>query len=288
MAPGGVTGGREPVAGVIVPAHNEQRVIARTLDALLSGGPALDVVVVCNGCTDDTAGAARAVSSRVRVLEIPEASKVAAMRAGNLASTAFPRIHMDADVELSGDDARALVAALERSGALAAAPERELQMRGASAVVRWYYDVWKELPQVRTGLFGRGVVAVTEAGQARLDSQPALMSDDLVASEAFAPHERLIARDARVVIRPPRRVADLVRRRVRVATGNAQADQHGVRRAESRTSLRSLLRLAARQPRLIPRLPAFVGVTVVARRRAARAVARGDFTTWQRDDSSRG
>jgi hypothetical protein len=224
----------------------------------------------------------------VRVLEIPEASKVAAMRAGNLASTAFPRIHMDADVELSGDDARALVAALERSGALAAAPERELQMRGASAVVRWYYDVWKELPQVRTGLFGRGVVAVTEAGQARLDSQPALMSDDLVASEAFAPHERLIARDARVVIRPPRRVADLVRRRVRVATGNAQADQHGVRRAESRTSLRSLLRLAARQPRLIPRLPAFVGVTVVARRRAARAVARGDFTTWQRDDSSRG
>lgn len=277
-----------PIASVVIPAHDEERVIARTLAALAPGDGDLDVVVVCNGCSDATADVARAVSPRIRVLEIAEASKAAAMRAGNDATTVFPRIHMDADVVLGGADARALIGALERSGALAAAPERNLAMRGVSPLVRWYYDVWQALPQVRAGLFGRGVVVVTEAGQARLDAQPALMSDDLVASEAFAPDERLIARGARVTILPPRRVGDLIRRRVRVATGNAQADQHGVRRDESRTSLRSLLRLATAEPRLVPRLPAFVGITLVARRRAARAVARGDFTTWERDDSSRG
>ncbi|MGE3796045.1 MAG: glycosyltransferase [Dehalococcoidia bacterium] len=283
-----VTGRGTYLASVIIPAHDEERVIARTLGALLSGaGGELDVVVVCNGCTDRTADVARAASSLVRVLDIPEASKAAAMRAGNLASAVFPRIHMDADVELTGDDARALVRALEHPGVLAAAPERDMDMTGVSLPVRWYYDVWQALPQVRSGLFGRGVVAVARAGQERLDSRPALMSDDLVASEAFAPDERKIVRDARVVVRPPRRLDDLVRRRVRVATGNAQADTHGVRRPESRTSVGSLLRLAARRPRLIVRLPVFLAVTWVSRRRAARAVADGDFSTWERDESSR-
>lgn len=273
---------------VIIPAHNEARVLGRTLRVLLGdGGDDFDVVVVCNGCTDDTANVARAASSHVRVIEIPEPSKVAAMRAGNLASDAFPRIHMDADVELTGAAARALARTLGRPGVLATAPERDLDVAGVSRPVRWYYDVWQALPQVRSGLFGRGVVAVTRAGQERLDAFPALLADDLVASEAFGPDERVITPEARVVVRPPRRMRDLIRRRVRVVTGSTQADRHAIRQPASRTSIRSLARLMWQEPRLIPRVPVFLGVTVAARRGAARAVAAEDFTTWERDESSR-
>jgi hypothetical protein len=276
------------VASVIIPAHNEGKVLGRTLQTLLCDGRRdLDVVVVCNGCTDDTAEVARAASPLVRVIEIDEPSKAAAMHAGNLGSDVFPRIHMDADVELTGEHARALARAVGNAGVIAAAPERIIRTEGVSLLVRWYYEVWAALPQVRSGLFGRGVVAVAASGQRRLDARPSLLSDDLVASEAFEPRERTIVRDAHVVIRPPKRVGDLVRRRARIATGNVQADQHGIRRPESRTTARTLGTLARNEPRLIARLPVFAIVTLVARRRAATALAAHDFVTWQRDESSR-
>ena len=59
MFPGRVelTGPTEPLGSVVIPAHDESAGIRRCLDALFAGtAPGeLDVVVVCNGCSDDTA-----------------------------------------------------------------------------------------------------------------------------------------------------------------------------------------------------------------------------------------
>ena len=153
-----------PVASVVVPAHNEAATIARNVAALRTGVAEgdLEVVVVANGCTDDTARAARAAAPWATVLEVPVPSKVEAVRAGNAASATFPRVHLDADVELAGTDILKLVAPLLEGTALATAPRREVPRDGCSWAVRRYYDVWERLPQVGTGLFGRGVVAVTE------------------------------------------------------------------------------------------------------------------------------
>lgn len=276
---------------VVIPAHNEARVLPRTLASLrhgLSGDLArrLEVLVVCNGCTDDTAARARAADPHARVVEIPTPSKTAAVRTGNALASGCPRVHLDADVELSGSSLLALVRALD-DGVLAAAPRRVLPRDGCSWTVRWYYDVWEALPQVRSGLFGRGVFALSEAGQARVDTLPELLSDDLAVSEAFDESERVIVDAATVVVRPPRTLRDLVRRRVRVVTGNVQADAVGARRSGSSTSLASLVRLGATRPSLLPRLPVFVGVAVLARLLSRPAVRAGDFTTWQRDESSR-
>lgn len=278
----------EPAAGVVVPAHDEAAVIGPNLRILLSGADAgeLDVVVVANGCHDDTADVARSVDG-VRVLEIGEPSKAHALAVGNAASTVFPRVQVDADCRISGGDLLRLVGALTRSGAMAAAPRRTLDLAGSSWPVRAYYRVWEQLPQVRNGLFGRGVIALSEAGQERIDRLPQVMSDDLAVSEAFAPHERLVVADAVVVVCAPRRIGDLLRRRIRVATGVSQADQLGVRRPGSATSVRMLARLALRCPRLAPSVPVFLAIGVVARWRSHRAVRAGDYSTWLRDESSR-
>ena len=111
------------------------------------------------------------------------------------------------------------------------------------------------------------------------------MNDDLVASELFTPAERRVVTDATVVVRPPRTVKDLVRRRIRVATGNAQADAHGARHGS--TSFSDLLKLGLRQPAIGLRVPVFMTVTLVARMLSRRAVRTGDYTTWLRDESSR-
>lgn len=274
-------------ASVIIPAHDEAPTIARTLAVLHAGfGGDLDVVVVCNGCTDDTASSARAADPHARVFEIEEASKAAAVRVGNVAADLYPRVHLDADVELGGESLQVLLNALG-DGVLAAAPRRVQPREGCSLLVRWYYDVWEQLPQVREGLFGRGVVALTEEGQRRVSALPAMMSDDLAISEVFTEAERRVVDDAVVVVHPARTLRALLRRRVRVVTGNAQADSGGTRSASSVTTPATLLSLGAGQPRLLVKLPVFLAVTLIARARARRAVRTADFTTWQRDETSR-
>ncbi|GCD91342.1 hypothetical protein NLS1_33480 [Nocardioides sp. LS1] len=280
---------RAVLASVVIPAHNEERVIPRTLARLQQGLPpgSLDVVVVCNGCTDGTAAAARRAAPGARVLEIEQPSKAAAVRAGNAATRVFPRVHLDADVELSGSDLATLVRPLTDGLVLATAPRRVLRREHAPWLVRTYYDVWEQLPQVRSGLFGRGVIALSAAGQARVSALPPLMSDDLATSDAFAPDERRVVDEAEVVVVPPGTVRDLVRRRTRVATGDAQAAGHGARRPESVTTWRVLGRLAVARPAVAVRLPVFLGIALVARASSRGAVRRGDFSTWLRDESSR-
>ena len=170
---------------------------------------------------------------------------------------------------------------------LATAPLRRLPRTGCSPWVRWYYDVWETLPQVEFGLFGRGVFVLSGQAEARVQRLSRMLNDDLGISDAFSAGERRVVTSAVAVVHRPRTVRDLVRRRIRVATGNAQATQLGARRAESRTRVRTLLGLAVARPGVAVRLPVFLGVYLVAALGARRAVRAGDFHTWQRDESSR-
>jgi hypothetical protein len=277
------------VTTVIIPAHNEGPVIGRLLQQLLPGASAeMKVIVVANGCTDDTAEVAASFGPRVQVLSIPIASKHAALAAGNQAATKPPYVYVDADVELRAQDVQALVVALHQPGILAAAPERLLGQIGTPWSVRWYYDVWRRLPEVRRGLFGRGVLAVNQQGRDRVADLPPLLGDDLAASLSFAPHESCIVPDARAIVHVPRTLPDLLRRRVRMAVGGVQMERlTQVPGRAARTRVSDLLTIARSEPDIAPRVALFLFVALVAQLRASRTVARGDFTTWLRDESSR-
>ncbi len=227
-----------------------------------------------------------AESYGARVFPTDVKSKSHAMRLGDAHAEGFPRLYVDADVELGTADARALAAALRTPGVLAAAPQRSFTMDGSAVVVRMYYDVWQQLPTVQNGLFGRGVVGVSAAGHERLASLPDVMNDDLAASVAFAPAERRIVASARVRVHPPRATGDLLRRRVRALTGTAQL-QTMAGTAEARTTRADLLRVVRERPAIAPRMAVFLGVTAIARWRARRPIRSGDYTTWLRDESSR-
>jgi hypothetical protein len=278
------------VITVIVPAHNEAQVLGRLLGALASSSRPgeLDVIVVANGCTDDTAKVAASFGPPVRVLSVPVPSKREALAAGDRAAKDFPRVYLDADVELGMADVRALCEALHAPGVLAVAPEAEHDVTTRPWLVRWYYDVWTRLPEVRRGLFGRGVVAVGEPGHARIASLPPVLADDLAASLSFAPDERAVARDAKVVVHTPRTVTDLMRRRVRAVVSVAQIERvEGAPPSTARTRPADLLEIARGGSWMTLHVMAFLAVTAMARLRARRVIRRGDYSTWLRDDSSR-
>ncbi|MFF9813125.1 glycosyltransferase [Streptomyces sp. NPDC014006] len=282
------------MTSIVIPAHNEARVLGRLLDALLADGfgDDTDIVVVCNGCTDDTARVAAARGPRVRVVEIPVPSKHAALRAGDDHARGFPRLYVDADVVLTAADVRALTTPLD-DGAdgtlriLATAPRRHIPLAACAWPVRAYYRVWQRLPAVREGLFGRGVIALSKAGHDRIAVLPPLMADDLAASLAFAAHERRVVGAAQVVVHPPRTWRDLIKRRVRAAVSTAQVERQGPQGSSARTGRSDLTALLRAEPSLLPGVVVFVAAALVARRGARRAIRAGDFGTWLRDESSR-
>jgi hypothetical protein len=242
-----------------------------------------DVVVVPNGCGDDTAGVAE--SFGVRVVSTPVASKAKALRLGDETARGFPRLYVDADVELGTDDVRAMAAALERPEVLAVSAERSMALHASAWPVRWYYEIWTRLPEVRTGLFGRGVVGVNEEGYDRLRQLPEVMADDLAMSLAFTEAERAVVAGAQVIIHPPRTGGGLLRRRARAATGVGQLESAELGQAggSARTSVSDLLGIVRAEPRMLPCLAVFLTVTVLARLRARRT----GTSTWLRDESSR-
>ncbi|HMO06019.1 MAG TPA: glycosyltransferase [Paracoccaceae bacterium] len=189
-----------PALSILIPAHDEEALIGRCLGALLEQdgtAPALQVVVVPNGCRDGTAAAARALAPRfaargwsLEVVEIPGGGKTGALNAGEAAARHGARAYLDADVTLdpglTGQIARALDTAAPRyaTGRLAVAPAR-------TWVTRAYARAWTRLPFVTGGTVGAGFFALNAAGRARWGAWPAIISDDTFARLQFAPGERI-------------------------------------------------------------------------------------------------
>ena len=299
---------------VIVPAHDEARTLAATLEALTAatGSEVPDVVVVANGCTDATADVARAAG--VRVVELAEPSKAAALSAGDAAALAFPRVYLDADIRLTPGTLDALAATLRRDGVLVASPRVVFDTSRSSWPVRAFYAAYRELPYVRDGLVGLGVYGMSEAGRARFGDFPRLTTDDLFVQRLFSPDERAVS-DGEFVVAAPRDLRNLVKVRTRTARGNAElggtevvdprATTHDTDGAGGRpdpkgpgesadgggrrfgrttaTTTAALLRLALVRPRLIPSFAVYTAVTIASRVSARRRQS----TAWQRDTSTR-
>lgn len=281
------TGSGAPVASVVIPAHDEERVIARTLSRLLdgTGDGRFQVVVAANACTDRTVEVARAFPG-VEVLDLPDPGKPAALTAGDTRVTAFPRIYLDADVELDAASALALASRLRSGDVLAAAPRRVLDLDGASWPVRAYYAVWQELPTVRDAVFGRGVVAVSEAGHAALGGHAGVVNDDGRA-DALLRSRFTVVPEATVRIRCPRTTSALLHRRARTARGNTELRRQGTASTSTGQTMREVVRVGLHRPRLAPAVVVYVALTLAARA-VARRQARSASQDWGRDESSRG
>ena len=117
----------------------------------------MEVIVVCNGCTDATATIARGFEGPVRVIETEVASKTHALNLGDAAARGFPRLYVDADVVLTWGSILRIAAALEAPGVLAASPAAEMVFPAGTAwAVKSYYRLWMSLPYVCEGLMAAG------------------------------------------------------------------------------------------------------------------------------------
>jgi glycosyltransferase involved in cell wall biosynthesis len=274
---------------IIVPAHNESAVIARTLGAWIgdSGPDEIDVVVVCNGCTDNTASIARQFGPMVRVCESEVAGKAYALNLGDQISRAFPRIYVDADIVISVDAIRALARHLEEGSVLAVAPTPEINLAGCSWLVRKYYDIRSRLPSSHEGIGGSGVYALSDVGRRRFAQFPEVIADDTYVRLQFKPEERETLSFVKCMVFPPRTIPQLIAVRTRAYIGTVELDQDfpELRANKGKTNNRMLVTLF-KALRLWPGLLIYCYVNILARCRATIR-SRTSSYAWQRDETSR-
>lgn len=279
-----------PKPAVVIPAHNEGPVIDRCLQALAEGVEPgwADIIVVANGCTDDTAERARNHPG-VTVIDTPQGGKIAALNLGDEAATGFPRAYVDADVTVSGADLESVFSVLARDDVHAAAPALDVDTSRSTRPVRAFYDIWTRLPYVTDNMVGCGVFCLSADGHERVAPFPeGRIADDEHVRLSFPSGERLSVEGASFTIVPPRDLRSLVSVEARRREGNTQIRSSGELETETvDDDQRRAVGDLARRPKNWPKLALFVGVKVAVEVTRRWRVARGSANDWSQDRSSR-
>ena len=170
-----------PFVSVVIAAYNEEKVIARTIRALLDGGyPKLEVIVVDDGSKDDTAGiVAREFGgeTRVRLIVKENGGKASALNSGIAQAGGEVLIGLDADTLFAPDTVHRLAGHFADATVGAVAGNIEVGNRG-NLLTRWQaveyvtsqnfdrraYDVLNAIPVVPGCVGAWRTAAVREAG----------------------------------------------------------------------------------------------------------------------------
>lgn len=191
----------KPALSLILPANNEAAHITACLqNVLLCDSPkndgAVQIIVVANGCTDNTAEIARAMTAKfqargwaLEVIELEIGSKIAALNAGDAAATADIVAYLDADVLVSAELLAQTVDALSVETPAYASGRVKLSL-AKSAMTRAYAMFYLQTPFMKQDAPGCGYFAMNRLGRNRWGEWPAIISDDTFARLQFTPNER--------------------------------------------------------------------------------------------------
>ena len=264
--------------------------LARCLSRMLQCAEAgeLDIVVVANGCRDATVEIARSFGAGVRVIDLEEASKHKALRAGDATAASFPRLYVDADVVLPLESIRAVASLLRSGRAQVAAPRMRVNLDAASWAVRAYYRIWLQLPYHANGTIGSGVYALSKSGRERFEAFPDIISDDGFVRLNFAPEERVSLADVFFEITAPRTLGGVLSVKTRSQKGWRQlGEQFPELMGNDQSNYRSSIGVLLSAPSNWPATVVYGLVAAVTKFRSWRLNRTGRLSDWERDDSSR-
>ena len=287
---------RKPRVTVIIPAHNEAQAIPHCLASLLEQefDGRMRIVVVPNGCTDETAEVARSFTAKagergieLLVAELREGCKPKALNQGDvLALPESARVYLDADIRLSTNAIAAVARELQEGTGIHLCAPAVRVAPATSLVTRAYVKVWTSVPYIREDVIC-GFFACSAEGRRRWDKWPVIIADDKFARMHFAPHERKVAKDATFTIQMAEGLRELIKVRTRWTRGNIELGMvypHLMERDKGRI-LRTVPTML-RDVRLWPSVPVFALVYAVGGYHAFRT-RHANLTTWERSDGSR-
>ncbi|MFE3189491.1 glycosyltransferase family 2 protein [Nocardia sp. NPDC059240] len=269
---------------VIVPAYDEAAVIERTLRPLSAAAAAgfFELIVVANGCTDDTAARARTIPG-VQVVELPTGSKPLALNTGDEIATLWPRLYLDADIGITAPTVLAVLDRLTTGDILAARPTFRYDSTHATALVRSYYRARRKMSAHQNALWWAGVFGLTAEAHKRFGEFPDVTGDDMFVDTQFTDPEKTVVPTEPTVWTTPTDLPGLLAVLSRHHRGNTELVQRNPSQTPKTgsTTARAILRTIT-GPRSAFDATIYFAVALTARRRATHSTSR-----WERDNTSR-
>ncbi len=288
----------EPAAfTIIIPAHNEEAVIARCLNTLLADAPEnasrAQIIIAANGCSDQTVALAKESAPEALLLDIAEGSKTKAMNAAGAKALHHPRIYLDADVQVSYASLAALAKVLREPGVMAASPAIRMDLSRSNWLVRAYYRVWLTQPYVQRAMVGSGCFGISHEGYEAIGDFPPITGDDIWVHSRFTEAERRnVSEDEDgnpvfFTVSPPRRAIDQIRVETRRRLGNEEvlslhpSPHH--RGSNQAGDLKTALNNGASHLDIV----IYLSIKAIARLRGRWTKWRGRKIAWERDLAAR-
>jgi dTDP-4-dehydrorhamnose reductase len=215
-----------PRLTVIIPVYNGARFLPATLRALSQQiQPGMRVVVVPNGCRDDSAAVARRELAThmpghdTHVVELAQGSRNGALNAGD-ALASGTRVMLDQDALLGPGALAALARAIDRGAHFATG---RLAWGGvATWPVRLALSAWSEMPYVKHSPVSAGLYAFSSTARDRFDRFPLNLPDDKWVRLLCPRAERRRLEEVVYTVNQPGNFAELVAARRRYAKSNHQ------------------------------------------------------------------
>lgn len=210
---------------IVIPAHNESEVIAHCLEALATAdAPAYQIIVICNGCSDETAQIVQQQFPQCHVAELPEPDKVEAIKFAESFNPGFPRLYLDADIRLEGHDATLLLDYAKDCDGLVV-PGVDMSYRNSPRIVHAYYGEWLATDFVKKLGFGAGAFVLSRSARQRFESWPSVVNEDGYLRYLFAPEEIHILETTTSQVTAPGSLAGLLKIKSRSRFGNRQLER---------------------------------------------------------------
>ena len=274
---------------VIIPAHNEERTIIRLLNAIVDcqNKKLAEIIIICNGCTDNTYEVVKENFPDIRCERIIEASKTKALNRGDEVAQYFPRIYLDADIEVSANTLIEISKRIEQNNLLLSAPTMIVSLSGCSIIVKLFYSVWLNIAYVKNSMVGCGIFALSKKGRERFAEFPEIISDDYYVCLQFEESERTVFEDLFFIHKAPKNLKSLLNVRVRVVAGNFQLQNlYGYLFKKNNSTLFPLKSVIRNNPMSIFGLPIYLIITLISRWKALQQLKMG-FVEWKIDESTR-
>ena len=273
---------------VVIPAHNEENLIDQTLRGVVADRiEDLEIVVVVNGSSDATAERARNFGHGIRVIETSTPGKCNALNLGEEHLTRFPRVFLDADIELRPGTLRTIIEAA-RDELHIVSPTPSFDLTGASLAVRLYKRAERFNPYFGSGApNGSGCFVLTEQGRARWAKFPEIVADDGFVQGHFKTGERGSVAGTTAIVQQPRDLKSLLAVMTRARRGGFELHTKFPDLMQNHEShVGGMLKRLLVRPWEWPAMLMYGYVRIVERVIAKRQIARGE-TGWGRDETGR-
>ena len=132
-----------PKISVIIPAHNEEKYIEKTLESVKKQNfSEYEVIVVANGCTDNTEEKVKKYQNKtLRLLSLPKANVSVARNAGALNAQGELLVFLDADTTLTADALQTISQCFKEKHAVATTLALPQEKKIKYQVTQWFKNI---------------------------------------------------------------------------------------------------------------------------------------------------